>query len=148
MDFARLCAPGLRGLTLGLRARHLALFATVIRYIFQRMQILLCLYGPSMLADRQISCRVIYNQLSFIGFAEISVWFFSAYHWSQSIGSPRMTPVSFVKTTESCMVSLVNIKRQTSYDSGIHGQGYGIIRQDYGIIRGLSIGSPYGYYIY
>ena len=45
---------------------------------------------------------------------------------SQSIGSPLMTPGSFVKSTESYKVSLVNIKRQTSYDSGI-------LRQDYGI---------------
>ena len=41
-----------------------------------------------------------------------------------------MTPVSFVKTTESYEVSLVIINRQTSYDSGI-------LRQDYGIIRSL-----------
>ena len=103
-----------------------------------------------MLANRQISNRVLYNQLTFIGFAETSsywsVKFFSAFHWPQSIGSPRMTPVSFVKTTESYMVSLVNIKRQTLYDSGNLRQDYGIIRQDYGIIRGLSIGSPYGQY--
>ena len=41
-----------------------------------------------------------------------------------------MTPVSFVKTTKSYEVSFVTINRQTSYDSGI-------FRQDYGIIRGL-----------
>ena len=40
-----------------------------------------------------------------------------------------MTPVSFVKTTESYEVSLVNeSSRQTSYDSGILCQDYGIIR--------------------
>ena len=72
MDFARLCSPGLRRLTLGLQARHLALFANVICYILQRVQILLCL---SMLADRQTSCRVLFNQLTFIGFAETpSYW--------------------------------------------------------------------------
>ena len=41
-----------------------------------------------------------------------------------------MTPVSFVKTTESYEVSLGTINRQTSFDSGI-------LRQDYGLIRGL-----------
>ena len=34
-------------------------------------------------------------------------------------GKPYMTPVSFVKTTESFETSLVTINRQTSYDSGI-----------------------------
>ena len=58
------------------------------------------------------------------------VQLFSAFHWSPSIGKPRMTPVSFVKTPESYEVSLVTINRQTSYDSGI-------LRQDYGIIRRL-----------
>ena len=41
-----------------------------------------------------------------------------------------MTSLSFVESTESYAVSLVTINRQTSYDSGI-------LRQDYGIIRGL-----------
>ena len=36
--------------------------------------------------------------------------------------------------TESCDVPLVTINRQTSYDSGI-------LRQGYGIIRGLPTGS-------
>ena len=67
IDFARVCSPGLRGLTLVLKACHLALFLTVIRYILQRMQISLCLYCPSMLADRQIACRVLYNPFTFIG---------------------------------------------------------------------------------
>ena len=42
-----------------------------------------------------------------------------------------MTPVYFVKTTESYDVEFVTISRQTSYDSDI-------LHQDYGIIRGLS----------
>ena len=46
------------------------------------------------------------------------------------MGKPRLTPISFVKTTESYEVSLVTINRQISYDSGI-------LRQDYGIIQGL-----------
>ena len=41
-----------------------------------------------------------------------------------------MTPVSFVKTTNSKEVSLVTINWQTSYDSDI-------LRQDSGIIQGL-----------
>ena len=56
--------------------------------------------------------------------------FFSAFHWSPSIGKPRMTPVSFVKTMESYEVSFVTINRQTSYDSRI-------LRQDYGLIQRL-----------
>ena len=58
--------------------------------------------------------------------------FFSAFHWSLSIGKPRTIPVSFVKTTEPLEVSLVTINRQTSLDSGI-------LRQDYRIIRGLPL---------
>ena len=46
-----------------------------------------------------------------------------------------MTTVSFVKATKSYEISLGTISRQTAYDSGI-------LRQDYGIIRGLPIGSP------
>ena len=61
-----------------------------------------------------------------------SVNFCSAFHCSPSIGKPRMTPVSFVKTTETYEVSLVTINRQTSHD-------YGILL-DYGI----TLGSPSG----
>ena len=43
--------------------------------------------------------------------------FLSAFHWSASIGKHRLTPVSFVKTTESYEVSLVTINRQTLYDT-------------------------------
>ena len=50
------------------------------------------------------------------------------FYWSPSIDKPRMTPVSFIKTTESYKVSLVTINRQTSYYSGILYQNYGIIR--------------------
>ena len=83
----------------------------------------------------------IFNQ-TFIGFVETAgYWsghfiqfFFSAFHWSPSNGKPRMTSVSFGRTMESYEVSLVTIKRQTSY-------GVGILRQDYGIIRGF-IGKP------
>ena len=42
-----------------------------------------------------------------------------------------MTPVSFVKTTESYEVSLVTINQQTSYESGI-------LRQDYGTINAIN----------
>ena len=45
---------------------------------------------------------------TFIGYEETSsywsVQFFSAFHWSPSIGTPRMTVVSFIKTTESYKV--------------------------------------------
>ena len=41
-----------------------------------------------------------------------------------------MTPISFAKTTESHDVKLVTINRQNSY-------GCGILRQNYGIIRGM-----------
>ena len=44
-----------------------------------------------------------------------------------------MTLVSIVKATESYQVSLITINRQTSYDSCN-------LSQNYGIIRGLSIG--------
>ena len=43
-----------------------------------------------------------------------------------------MTPVSFVKTTESYELSLVTINQQTSNDSGM-------LRQNYGIIGGLPV---------
>ena len=55
-----------------------------------------------------------------------------------------MTPVSFVKTTESNEISLVTINQQTSYDSGI-------LRQDYEFVRGLSMNHtryPYGQSVY
>ena len=67
--------------------------------------------------------RVSYNQSKFFGFEEtssyLSVQFFSASDWSSSTGKPRMTPVSFVKTTEFYEVSLVTIIWKNSYDSGI-----------------------------
>ena len=44
-------------------------------------------------------------------------------HWSPSIGKPRKTPVSIVKTTQS----LVTINRQNPYDSDILHQDFGII---------------------
>ena len=50
--------------------------------------------------------------------------------WPQSIDIPCMTSVSFVKTTELYEISLVTTNLQTSYDCGI-------LRQDYGIKRGL-----------
>ena len=62
--------------------------------------------------------------------SSILVQFFSAFRWLPSIGKLRMSPVSFVETTESVEVSLVTINRQTSYDPGI-------LRQDNGIIRSL-----------
>ena len=91
-----------------------------------------------MLADGPKFCQVLYIYSNFIGFAETSFnhfncfffFFFFALHRSPSIGKPRMTPVSFVKTTELYEVSLVTINRQTSYDSGS-------FRQEFGIIRGL-----------
>ena len=36
---------------------------------------------------------------------------FSVFDWSQSIGERLMTPVFFVKTTESCEVSLLLQKK-------------------------------------
>ena len=51
--------------------------------------------------------------------------FFSGFHLSQSIGKPCMTPVSFVKNTESYDVSFVTISQKIG------------LRQDYRIIRGL-----------
>ena len=56
--------------------------------------------------------------------------FLCDFYWSPSIGKPRMTPVSFVKTPESYEVSLVTINRPASYEPGI-------LRQDYGLIRCL-----------
>ena len=58
--------------------------------------------------------------LTFIGFEETSSYWsvlFSSvfFHMSPSIGKPRMTPVAFVKTTNSYEVSLVTVNRQTSY---------------------------------
>ena len=47
------------------------------------------------------------------------------YNRTPSNGIPSMTPVSLTKTTELYEVSLVTIKRQTSYDSGIHRLDYG-----------------------
>ena len=49
------------------------------------------------------------------------------FHWSPSTSKPHLTPVSFVKATESYAVSLVTINWQTSLESGILRQGYGII---------------------
>ena len=69
---------------------------------------------------------------------------FSAFRRSESIDRHRMPPVSSVMTTESYEVSLFTINRQTSYDSGILHQHYGIMRPDYGIIQGFPIGSPSG----
>ena len=50
------------------------------------------------------------------------------FHWSPSIGKPRMTPISFLKTIESYDVSLVAINWQTSYDSDILPKDKEIIR--------------------
>ena len=50
------------------------------------------------------------------------------FHWSPSTGKPRMTPISFLKTTKSYDVSLVSINWQTSYDSDILPQDNEIIR--------------------
>ena len=65
-----------------------------------------------------------------IGQFSLAQFFFLLFIKSLLIGKPRMTPVSFVKTTESYDVSLVTISRQTSYYSGF-------LRLDYRIIRGL-----------
>ena len=43
-----------------------------------------------------------------------------------------MIPVSYVKTSESDEVALVTVNRQTPFASDI-------LRQDYGIIRGLQM---------
>ena len=70
----------------------------------------------------------------FISFEETSrfksVQLFSVFHLAPLIGKPWMTPLSFIESTESHEISLVSVNRQTSYNSGI-------LRQDYGIIRGL-----------
>ena len=81
--------------------------------------------------------RVLYNQSNFYRFFRKHLvigllGFLCDFYWSPSIGKPRMTPVFFVKTTQSYEVKLVTINRQTSYDSGIR-------RQDYGLIRGLPV---------
>ena len=49
-----------------------------------------------------------YNQSNFYRFWG-NIWFL-CFHWSPSIGKSRMTPVSFVKTTESNDVSFVTIR--------------------------------------
>ena len=54
-----------------------------------------------------------------------SVHYFSDFHWSPSVGKPRMTPVYFVNITESYEVPLGTISRQTSYDSVIFSQDFG-----------------------
>ena len=78
-------------------------------YILQRVQILLCLYGPS---GRYFDeCSII--NLTFIGFAEASRYW-SVQFFLLFIGHTQSAGLSFVKTTESYKVSLVNIKRQTS----------------------------------
>ena len=76
-------------------------------------------------------CSVVLRQHLVIG--QFSLFsFFSAFHRSPSTDKPRVTPISFVRTTESYTVSLATTSRQTSYDSRIH-------CPDYGIIRGLSV---------
>ena len=61
------------------------------------------LYGLSLLADRPIIVSGCIMDQTFIGFEETSsfwsVQLFSDFHWSPSIGKPRITSVS-VKTTE------------------------------------------------
>ena len=55
---------------------------------------------------------------------------FSSFLSSPSTGKPRQTPLSSITTTESYMVAMVTISRETSYNSGI-------LRQENGITRGL-----------
>ena len=61
-----------------------------------------------MLTDRLIFGGCVTFNPTFIDFEvtsfKLSVKIFSAFHWSQSISKPRMTPVSFGKTTESYKV--------------------------------------------
>ena len=78
-----------------------------------------------MLTDMPILVSALKFHPTFIGFEETSSY--RSVFLSPSIGKPRITLVSFGKTTESS-VSLVTIHRQTSYDSGILHQDYGIIR--------------------
>ena len=59
-----------------------------------------------------------------------SAQFFSAFHWSPSIGKPPMTGLLHQDYRIIRCVLLVTINQQTLYDSGI-------LRQDYGIIPGL-----------
>ena len=60
-----------------------------------------------------MKCSIIIQ--SFIGYEETSSYwsaqFFSAFHWSPSIAKPRMTPVSFVKSTESSVKAARNHTR-------------------------------------
>ena len=81
------------------------------------------LHGLSMLTDKPVFVSA---SIQFDRFGQ----FFSVFHWSPSIGKPPITPVSFVKTSESYEVSLITISRQPSCDSDV-------LRRDYGIIRGL-----------
>ena len=62
-----------------------------------------------MLADRPILMYCSIINPTFFGYGEISSYwlikFSSVFHFSPSIGNPRMNPVSFVKTTASYEVS-------------------------------------------
>ena len=84
------------------------------------------LHGPSMLADRPIFVTV-----------SLSIQLLSVLWKHLVISQFSKTPLSFVTTMKLYEVSLVIINRQTLYDSGI-------LRHDYGIIRGWPIGSSSG----
>ena len=77
------------------------------------------------------------NRSTFFGFVEISSYW--SVQFSATAGKPRMTPVSFVKTTESYEVSLAAISRQTSHDTSfLSTESYEVCRRiivERGIIR-------------
>ena len=79
-----------------------------------------CIINPTLFGLRK---HLVIGQLVFL----------CDFYWSPSIGKPRMTPVFFAKTTESYEGFIgYTTNRQISYESGI-------LRQDYGLIRGLPI---------
>ena len=70
---------------------------------------------PSMMADRPILVSAISPTFIYVEETSsyLSVQFFSALHWSPSVGKPCMSPVSFVKTTESYKICQRVIRTET-----------------------------------
>ena len=85
----------------------------------------ICRFGPELL-HRTRQCRPCIAPIAGLAICQFFLFFFSAFHWlpstfvqrtesyelrnSPSIGKPRMTPVSFVKITQSYEVYRWNIQ--------------------------------------
>ena len=66
------------------------------------------LHGPSVLDDGKFGL-VLYDQAKIIDSEETSSWSVSCvFHWSLSIGKPRMTLVSIVNTLDCMTVRLID----------------------------------------